>query len=48
MVGLEDHCARSQRGNLRVILTAQWSLRDPTDQDLPQLKLEPLVTHLGI
>lgn len=44
-VGLEDHCARSQRENLRVILTAWWSLRDPTDLNLPQLMLGPLVTY---
>ena len=37
-----------RRKNLRVILTAWWSLRDPTGLDLPQLRLGPLVAHLGI
>lgn len=37
-----------RRENLRVILSAWWSLRDPTDRDLPQLRLGPLLTHQGI
>lgn len=38
----------SRRENLGVVPTAWWFLRDPTDLAFPQLRLRPLVTHLGV